>query len=71
MATLTKEERRAREGRVRLLLDAGFTAAEIAERLGVSRQSMWEFIARRGWNGEERAQAIAAREAKRNEARRK
>jgi hypothetical protein len=47
MARLTPEEQDAREAKVRDLLAQGFLVAEIARQINMTRQSLWEFCARR------------------------
>jgi predicted transcriptional regulator len=44
--------------------------AEIAKELGVSRQAVWEFCARRGWLGDEALEKIEAKDERRRYLRR-
>lgn len=69
MPSLTKREREAREALVLSLIEQGMNQPEIAEVLGVTQQSVSEFLRQRGWSVKKRGPVSPAL-AKRNERRR-
>ena len=49
------------------LIEQELTIAEIAARLGKSRQAVWEYCARRGWLGDESLTLIEAKDERRRQ----
>lgn len=49
MSRLTLIETKDREDKVKSWLDAGLTVQQIADKLGISKQSVHQFCSLRGW----------------------
>ena len=54
-----------REVVITRMINEQMNIAEIAKELGVSRQAIWEFCARRGWLGDEALSKIEAKDERR------